>query len=110
MDYFQIRVVALLAVLREKGLVSTDEIRRAIEDIEAQTPALGAKVVARAWVDPEFKKRLFMDAKEACLELGIDTSAINHLVVLENTDQVHHMVTRSEEHTSELQSQSNLVC
>ncbi|MBI4251920.1 MAG: nitrile hydratase subunit alpha [Candidatus Tectomicrobia bacterium] len=93
MDYFQIRVVALLNVLREKGLVTTDEMRRSIEDIEAQTPALGAKVVARAWADPGFKKRLFMDAKEACLELGVDTSSINHLVVLENTGKVHHMVT-----------------
>jgi len=93
MDYFQIRVVALLNVLREKGLVTTDEMRRAIEDIEAQTPAIGAKVVARAWADPEFKKRLLMDAKEACAELGIDTSAVNHLVALENTGQVHYMVT-----------------
>ena len=93
MDYFQIRVVALLNVLREKGLVTTDEMRRAIEEIEAQTPTLGAKVVARAWVDPEFKERLFMDAKSACLELGIDTSAINHLVVIENTAKVHYMVT-----------------
>ena len=53
---------------------------------------LGAQIVARAWTDPAFKARLLKDAKAACAELGIDTSAITHLTVFENTERVHHVV------------------
>jgi len=92
LDYFQVRILALANLLREKGLITVDEMRRAVEDIYSQTPLIGARVVARAWVDAGFKKRLLADARAACDELDIDTSSINHVVALENTEAVHYMV------------------
>jgi len=76
----------------EKGIITADEIRRQIETVEAQTPADGAKVIARAWVDPEFKTRLLRDAKAAVAELGFDSGEAPVLVAIENTPQVHHVV------------------
>jgi nitrile hydratase len=92
LDYFQVRVLALADILKEKGLLTTDEMRRAVENIYSKSPAIGSRVVARSWADPAFKDRLLEDASAACLELGIDTSSINHLVALENTDEIHYMV------------------
>ena len=90
--YYEKRVYAIQSLLIEKGLVTADEIRRAVEDMDSRTPALGAKVVARAWVDPAFKARLLTDAKAAVAELGIDTGALNTLVAIENTDRVYNVV------------------
>ena len=55
------------------------------------TPALGAKIVARAWVDPAYKMRLLANGTEAIKEFGLDMGAL-HLVVVENTDKVHNMI------------------
>ncbi|MBI2087844.1 MAG: nitrile hydratase subunit alpha, partial [Deltaproteobacteria bacterium] len=63
-----------------------------IEYIEARTPANGARLVARAWVDPDFKRRLLADPKAACAEMGIDATSLNEFVVLENTEKVRHLV------------------
>ncbi len=92
LDYYQVRVIALMNLLREKGLITIDEMRRHVEEIYSQTPLIGARVVARAWADPAFKERLLADPKAACDEMGIDTSSINKLVVLENTEKTHYMV------------------
>jgi nitrile hydratase subunit alpha len=89
---FEKRVSAMQSLLVEKGILTADEIRRAVEAMEARTPALGAQVVARAWVDPEFKVRLLADAKAAVAELGIDTGSISVLVAIENTEKVHNVV------------------
>ena len=62
MGYHERLAVALRELLIEKGLVSADDIRRQIELIDSRSPAVGARVVARAWVDPEFRKRLLADA------------------------------------------------
>lgn len=83
---------AIQALLVEKGIITADEVRRQIEDMDARTPAHGAKVVAKAWVDPAYKTRLLADPKEAVDELGIDASSVNILVALENTDTVHNVV------------------
>jgi len=92
LDYFQVRITGLLRVLKDKGIVSTDEMRRVVEEIYSETPTNGARVVARSWVDSDFKERLLNDAHSACGELGIDTSDINKLIALENTDSTHYMV------------------
>ncbi|HWP29381.1 MAG TPA: nitrile hydratase subunit alpha [Chloroflexota bacterium] len=92
LTYYEKRIIAIGNLLREKGILTVDEIRRATEELEARTPALGARVVARAWVDPAYKARLLANAKAAVEELGIPTDTINHLVVPENTDKVHHVV------------------
>jgi nitrile hydratase len=89
---YEKRVWAIQSLLVEKGVLSADELRRAIEDMDSRTPALGAKIVAHAWVDSAFKARLLTDAKSACLELGIDTGSLAALVAVENTETVHNVV------------------
>jgi len=89
---FERRVDAIQAVLIEKGIVTADAVRRRIEELDSRTPALGARVVARAWTDPAFKARLLRDGKAALGELGLDFGPIPSLVVLENTERVHHVV------------------
>jgi nitrile hydratase len=87
------RAQAIQALLVEKGILTADEVRRQIDDMDSRTPALGARVAARAWVDPAFRARLLADAKAACAELGIDTGFLEAaLVVVENTETVHHVV------------------
>jgi len=92
LTYYEKRVYAIQSLLVEKGIVTADEVRRAVEDMDSRTPALGAKVVARAWVDPAFKARLLADAKAAVAELGIDTGALSTLVAVENTEKLHNVV------------------
>ena len=83
--------MAMRQLLIEKGVIDANEIRATIEAIDAVTPALGARVVARAWCDPEFKRRLLADGSAACLELGIDIRP-TRLVVVENSEQVHNVI------------------
>src|SRR4030088_1062529 len=66
------RVYAMRELLVEKGIVTREEIQTEIDYMEARSPANGARLVARAWVDPAFKQRLLADPKAACAELGID--------------------------------------
>lgn len=85
--------IALRELLIEKGILTADEIRAAIEDMDSRSPAGGAKVVARAWVDPEFKAALLEDANAACTSLGFDMSIRElKLVAVENTPEVHNVV------------------
>ena len=86
------RALAIQSLLIEKGVLTADEIQRAVDDMDARTPALGARVVARAWVDPAFRARLLTDAKAAAAELGIDTGSLSVLAAIENTDTVHNVV------------------
>jgi len=78
--------------LVEKQLIGAHEIRRQIEVLDSRTPALGAKVVAHAWVDPAFRARLLENGRAACEELGITFYDDTGLIVLENTDKVHNLV------------------
>jgi nitrile hydratase len=85
------RVKALESLLIEKGFVTTEAVDRVADLYEKEVgPKLGAKVVARAWVDPEFKQRLLADASAACAELGIGGLQGEDMVVVENTDDVHN--------------------
>jgi nitrile hydratase subunit alpha len=86
------RVRALEALLVERGVVSRDEVRRRIDWLVSRSPADGARLVARAWVDPAFKERLLADARAAALELGLDPGPSPVVVAVENTEDVHHMV------------------
>src|SRR5262245_10149088 len=69
--YYEIMETAVRELLVERKLIGPDEIRRQIEVLDSRTPALGAKVVARAWVDPGFRARLLADGRKACEELSI---------------------------------------
>jgi nitrile hydratase alpha subunit len=89
---YEKRAWAIQSLLVEKGVLSADEVRQAIEYMDTRTPALGARIVAHAWTDSAFKARLLADAKAACIELGIDTGSLAALVAVENTDTVHNVV------------------
>ncbi len=82
---------ALYELLLEKELFTADDVRAAMEDMDARTPAQGARVIARAWCDPEFKARLLADGSAACRELGIDTGPLR-LIAVENTPEVHNLI------------------
>ena len=90
--YYATRIRAMEELLIEKGVLTKEEVRRQIEYMEARTPANGARLVARAWVDPAFKARLLSDTKAAALELGIDASGPVEFVVVENTPEVHNLI------------------
>ena len=86
------RAHALEELLVEKGVLRREDVREGIDWLVSRTPADGARLVARAWVDPEFKQRLLEDARAAALELGLDPGPSPVVVAVENTDSVHHMV------------------
>ncbi len=90
--YYEIMGTSIRELLAEKGIITANEIRRQIEVLDSRTPALGAKIVARAWVDPEFKSRLLEDGRKGCEEFGITFYDDTGLIVLENTDKVHNLI------------------
>jgi len=87
------RVKALESLLIAKGLVSADTLTKLAETYEHDLgPMNGAKVVARAWVDPAYKQRLLTNATAAIAELGFGGLQGEHMVVVENTPKVHNMI------------------
>lgn len=90
-SYYQILGIALKELLIEKGVVTAAEVRKQIEHRDSITPANGSKVVARAWTDPAFKKRLFEDGNRAVAELGFQITNTK-LVAVENTEAEHNVV------------------
>ena len=91
-SYYEKKLLAIQALLIEKGIVTGEAIRQTVETMDARTPAQGARVVARAWVEPAFKQRLLTDAKAAIAELGIDIGTVATLIAVENTETVHNVV------------------
>ena len=82
---------AVQELLIESGVLTADEIRRAVEAMDERSPAQGARVIARAWTDPVFKARLLADGTAACRELGIEIGP-TRLIVVENTPDLHNLV------------------
>ena len=92
-SYAALRTKALEALLVEKGLITTDVIDTVVRAYEQDIgPLNGARVVARAWVDPTYKKRLLADGTSAIAELGFGGRQGTDMVVLENTPTVHNVV------------------
>jgi nitrile hydratase len=91
MTYHQRLETAVYELLLDKGVFSGDDVRRTVERIDSQTPAIGARVVARAWVDPAYKARLLADGSKAVEELGVNMEGVQ-LVVVENTPEVHNLI------------------
>lgn len=83
---------AIRELLIEKGVLTAAEIRREIDDLESRGEAQGARLVARAWVDPAFKARLLDDVAAAAAEIGIDLAGYAPTRALENTGRTHHLV------------------
>lgn len=90
--YYEVMETAVRELLIERHLIGAGEIRRQIEVLDSRTPALGAKVVARAWVDPAFRARLLANGRKACEEFGISFYDDTELIVLENTETVHNLI------------------
>jgi len=91
LGYYQLMEVAVRELLIEKGILTADEVRRQIEDMDGRNAGLGAKMVARAWVDPAYKQRMLTDGNAAAEEVGLDHGAYK-LVVVENTPAVHNVI------------------
>lgn len=89
--YHEKLTAAVLELLAEKHILSPAQIMESVAIMDARGPHLGAKVVARAWTDPAFKKRLLANGSAACGELGIDVGSLK-LVVVENTGDVHNVI------------------
>ena len=88
-----LRAKAIEVLLVEKGLLASDAIDKIVETYEKDVgPLNGAKVVARAWSDPDYKKRLLKDGTAAIGELGFGGIQGEHMVVVENTPRVHNVV------------------
>lgn len=87
------RAKALEALLIENGVMTTEAVDKMADLYEHRVgPHLGAKVVAKAWTDPTFKERLREDATAACRGLGISGLQGEDMVVVENTDELHHVI------------------
>ena len=89
--YHQRLETAVRELLISKGVITGDDVRRTVERIDSQTPAIGARIVARAWTDPAYKARLLANGSAAVEELGVSMEGVK-LVVVENTPDVHNLI------------------
>ena len=88
-----LRVKAIESLLVEKGIVDPAALDAIIEHFEHKVgPRNGARVVARAWVDPAYRARLLTDATAAIAELGYAGAQCEHMIAVENTPEVHNLV------------------
>ena len=91
LDYFQLMEVTLRELLTEKGILAPGQVDAEVENMRSRTPERGARVVAKAWVNEEFRRKLLENGTQACQELGLDVPALK-LVVVENTPEVHNAI------------------
>jgi nitrile hydratase len=89
---YEVLEEAVRALLIEKGVFTAQEIAAQVDLMDSRSPALGAKVVARAWVDPAFKKRLIKDTRAALAEFDIDIGSLAEFRTVENTAHVHNVI------------------
>lgn len=90
-SYYERLETAVRELLTAKGVLSADEVRAWLERFDGQTPALGGKVVAHAWVDAAYRQRLLANGAAGVAELGINMEGIP-LVVVENTPKIHNLI------------------
>ncbi len=91
LTYYQMMEVSLRELLVEKGVISEAEVARAMGEIGARSPEHGAKMVARAWLDPAYKARMLADGSQAAEELGFEVPGLK-LIVVENTADTHNVI------------------
>ena len=91
LSYFQLMEISLRELLVEKGVVTEEEVAEEVEAMRKRGYERGARVVARAWVDREYKQRLLANGTKACEELGLEVPALK-LLVVENTPEVHNAI------------------
>jgi nitrile hydratase subunit alpha len=91
LSYFQLMEISLRELLVEKGILTNEQVDAEVQNMRSRTPERGAKVVARAWMDPAYRQRLLENGTKACEELGLDVPALK-LVAVENTPQTHNAI------------------
>ena len=91
LTYYQMMEVSLRELLVEKGVITETEVEQAMGEIRARNPERGAKMVARAWLDTEYKGRMLADGSKAAEELGFEVPGLR-LIVVENTPAVHNVI------------------
>ena len=84
--------LAMQELLQDQNLITADDIRSKIEKFEDDYPNRGAKVVARAWTDADFMKRLLEDANPVIEDMGIDLEHASRIIAIENTAEVHNVI------------------
>ena len=92
MGPYELLEEAVRTLLVEKGVLTAAEIAAQVDLMDSRTPALGAKVVAKAWTDPAFKKQLLDDTRSALAGIGIDIGSLADFRTVENTAKVHNVV------------------
>ncbi|MEO6315267.1 MAG: nitrile hydratase subunit alpha [Chitinophagaceae bacterium] len=90
--YYEILEISIRELLIERGLLAASEIRDQIEILDSLSPVHGSKLVVRAWKDEAFKQRLLENGVTGALEMGITIYDDTDFTVLENTENIHHMV------------------
>jgi nitrile hydratase len=91
LTYYRAMEAAVRELLIDKGIVTADDVRRQVEDMDGRNAGRGAQMIARAWLDPEYKQRMLADGSKAAEEIGLDVGSLR-LVVLENTETVHNVI------------------
>ena len=91
LNHYQAMELAVSALLIEKGYFTEEDMVAEISAMDKRTPEIGAAVVARAWVDAEFKERLIEDGTAACESIGLDMGP-TRLMVVESTNEVHNVI------------------
>jgi nitrile hydratase len=89
---YEVLEEAIRSLLVEKGVLTAQEIAAQIDLMDSRSPALGARVVAKAWRDPAFKERLLADTRAALMELGIDIGSLAEFRTVENKPGLHNVV------------------
>ena len=92
MSAYEVLEEAVRSLLIEKGVLTTAEIAGQVDLMDSRSPALGAKVIAKAWAEPQFKKRLLGDTRGALAELGIAIGTLADFRTVENTAKVHNVI------------------
>jgi nitrile hydratase len=92
MGAYEVLEEAVRSLLIEKGVLTAQEIAAQVDVMDSRSPAVGAQVVARAWADPAFKKRLLADTRAALADFGIDIGSLAEFRTVENTPKVHNII------------------
>ena len=91
LTYYRAMEAAVRELLIDKGVLTAEDVRRQVENMDGRNAGRGAKMVARAWLDPAYKTRMLANGSEAAEEIGLDVGPLK-LVVVENTPTVHNVI------------------
>ena len=91
LTYYRAMEAAVRELLIDKGVITAEDVRRQVENMDGRNAGRGAKMVARAWLDPAYQTRMLANGSEAAEEIGLDVGPLK-LVVVENTPTVHNVI------------------